>query len=110
MIWLIVYAQPITIDYMRTTKIRFNRKYASVDKSKVAGAGQSCGGLEVYKVGVDKRITTIGIMNSGKFSESATAQTARTVTKPIFYFLGGPDDIAYKNVSFLMIKSCQKIG
>lgn len=73
-------------------------KYANVDKSKVAVAGQSCGGLEAYQVGTDKRITTIGIMNSGQFSAAATASTVRTVTKPIFYFLGGSGDIAYANV------------
>jgi len=72
-------------------------KYANVDKSKIAVAGQSCGGLEAYKVGVDKRIKTIGIMNSGEFSDSASAQTARTLTKPVFFLLGGSGDIAYKN-------------
>jgi dienelactone hydrolase len=78
-------------------------KWANVDKTKVAVAGQSCGGLEAYTVGTDKRIKTIGIMNSGQFSESATNTVAKSVTKPIFYFLGGPGDIAYKNVCFGLI-------
>jgi hypothetical protein len=73
-------------------------KWANMDKTKIAVAGQSCGGLEAYQTGVDKRITTIGIMNSGQFSDAATASTVRTVKKPIFYFLGGSGDIAYKNV------------
>jgi hypothetical protein len=88
-----------TLDWL--DKNAGNGKYANVDKSKIAVAGQSCGGLEAYKVGVDKRIKTIGIMNSGEFSASATASTAKTVTKPIFYFLGGSGDIAYKNVRVL---------
>jgi dienelactone hydrolase len=73
-------------------------KYAAMDKSKIVVAGQSCGGLEAYKVGTDKRIKAIGIMNSGEFSDSAGAATAKTITKPVFYFLGGAGDIAYKNV------------
>ena len=77
-------------------------KWANVDKTKVAVAGQSCGGLEAYKVGVDSRITTIGIMNSGEFSDSAGSQTAKTIKKPIFYFLGGSGDIAFKNVSLYL--------
>jgi hypothetical protein len=75
-------------------------KYANVNKSKIAVAGQSCGGLEAYQTGVDPRIKTIGIMNSGQFSDAATAATVKAVTKPIFYFLGGSGDIAYKNVCF----------
>jgi len=54
--------------------------------------------IEAYKVGVDKRIKTIGIMNSGQFSDAATASNAKTMTKPVFYLLGGSGDIAYKNV------------
>jgi hypothetical protein len=72
-------------------------KYMAIDKSKIAGAGHSCGRLEAHKVGVDKRITTIGAMNSGEFSASAGSTTAKT----IFYFLGGSGNIAYKNVCSL---------
>jgi hypothetical protein len=56
-------------------------------------------GKDRYKVGADKRISAIGIFNSGEFTAPATAKTAAAVKgKPVFYFLGGPSDIAYKNV------------
>ncbi|KAF2668607.1 hypothetical protein BT63DRAFT_425905 [Microthyrium microscopicum] len=84
-----------TLDWL--DKVAGSGKYANVDKTRIAVAGQSCGGLEAYSAGVDKRIKTIGIMNSGQFSDAATAATVKTVTKPIFYFLGGSGDIAYKN-------------
>jgi hypothetical protein len=71
-------------------------KYANVDKTRIAAAGQSCGGLETYRVWDDKRISYLGIFNSGEFRNSSTAPK---ITKPIFYFLGGPTDIAYANVS-----------
>jgi hypothetical protein len=74
-------------------------KYAYLDKTRIAAAGQSCGGLETYQVGRDPRIKTIGIFNSGEFTDAASMQTTPKVNKPIFYFLGGPSDIAYKNVS-----------
>ena len=52
-----------------------------------------------YKVGADRRVSAIGIFNSGEFTAPATAKTAAAVgNKPVFYFLGGPSDIAYKNV------------
>ena len=81
-------------------------KYSYVDNSWIAAAGQSCGGLESYKVGADKRIKTIGIFNSGEFTEAAGKATAAKVgDKPIFFFLGGPTDIAYANVSMNRIRS-----
>jgi hypothetical protein len=83
-------------------------KYAHVDKSRLASAGQSCGGLEAYVAGADKRVSTIGIFNSGEFTAAKGKDTAKKVAgKPIFYFLGGSSDIAYENVSFGMGSSLQ---
>ena len=73
--------------------------YSSVDASRIAVAGQSCGGTQAYAiVNKDPRITTIGIFNSGMIN--ATDATPSLVQVPIFFFLGGPTDIAYANVSF----------
>jgi dienelactone hydrolase len=73
-------------------------KWEHIDTSRIAAAGQSCGGTEVYEAAKDKRITALGIFNSGAFNGKSTA--ARNFTQPVFYFLGGPSDMAYKNVSF----------
>jgi len=68
--------------------------YAAVDTTKIAVGGMSCGGVEAYDFVNDNRITTIGIFNSGLLSDY---DKARSITKPIFYFLGGTSDIAYEN-------------
>lgn len=73
--------------------------YSAVDASRLAVAGQSCGGTQAYAiVNKDPRITAIGIFNSGMIN--ATDTTPDSVKVPIFFFLGGPTDIAYANVSF----------
>jgi hypothetical protein len=87
-------------------------KYANVDKTRVAVAGQSCGGVErcvialhpifaaakltplSYNVANNPLVKTVGIFNSGMFQKTAIVTSMR---KPIFYFLGGSSDIAYKN-------------
>ncbi|KAF1813252.1 hypothetical protein P152DRAFT_395037 [Eremomyces bilateralis CBS 781.70] len=74
-----------------------NGKYANIDASRIAAAGQSCGGLEAYDVAPDPRVSAIGIFNSGEFTDSASQQTIAQLQQPVFYFLGGPDDIAYEN-------------
>lgn len=75
-----------------------NRTYAHVDNTKIAVAGQSCGGLEAYDLRADPRVFTIGIFNSGEFAAADSRTVAGNITKPIFYFLGGSSDIAYANV------------
>jgi dienelactone hydrolase len=73
-------------------------KYAQVDASRMGVAGQSCGGLEAYTAGTDKRITSVGIFNSGAL-QAGQKSFPRAVAKPIAYFLGGSSDIAYNQVS-----------
>ncbi|KFY35914.1 hypothetical protein V494_05498 [Pseudogymnoascus sp. VKM F-4513 (FW-928)] len=75
-----------------------NEKYASVDISKVAAAGQSCGGIEAYSLRNDDRVSLLGIFNSGFLPDTAEGpDTIGDVHKPTFYFLGGSEDIAYEN-------------
>ncbi|KAF2405410.1 hypothetical protein EJ06DRAFT_540685 [Trichodelitschia bisporula] len=69
-------------------------KWANVDKTRIAAAGQSCGGLETLAVWNDPRVKFVGIFNSGELNQ---ATIAPKITKPIFYFLGGSSDIAYAN-------------
>ncbi|OAL57387.1 hypothetical protein IQ07DRAFT_675406 [Pyrenochaeta sp. DS3sAY3a] len=71
--------------------------YTHVDGTRIAVWGQSCGGVESYANWNDSRVNSVGIFHSGLMSEAETKSTAGKINKPIFYFLGGPNDIAYKN-------------
>ena len=74
--------------------------YTHLDVSRIAVAGQSCGGLEAYSAGVDKRVGMYGIFNSGgNLMGTVTGGVATAIIKPVFYFLGGPTDVAYSSVS-----------
>jgi hypothetical protein len=75
--------------------------YTHVDATRIAVWGQSCGGVESYANWNDSRVNSIGIFHSGLMSEAETKSTAGKINKPVFYFLGGPNDIAYKNVGFV---------
>lgn len=75
--------------------------YANMNADKVAAAGMSCGGTEAYEQADDERVSAIGIFNSGQLSSEGTEAVVSQLTKPIFFFLGGPTDIAYENVIIL---------
>ncbi|KAF2173140.1 hypothetical protein M409DRAFT_17087 [Zasmidium cellare ATCC 36951] len=72
-------------------------EYVKMNASKIAAAGMSCGGLEAYEQAQDERVSAIGTFNSGQFTEQGTQEVVSKVMKPIFFFLGGPSDIAYEN-------------
>ncbi|KAF2017898.1 hypothetical protein BU24DRAFT_407864 [Aaosphaeria arxii CBS 175.79] len=73
-------------------------QWKHIDASRIGVWGTSCGGLESYTAGVDdSRVGHIGIFNSGQLNETASKAVAGAVRKPIFYLLGGPDDVAYPN-------------
>ena len=68
-----------------------------LDTSKLAVAGQSCGGVEASEIAsVEDRLSAVGIFNSGLLNVLDTP-LLENITDPIAYFLGGPTDIAYKN-------------
>ncbi|KAL5334408.1 Alpha/Beta hydrolase protein [Aspergillus crustosus] len=77
--------------------------YETADLSKLAVAGQSCGGLEAYELRDDERVKGLGIFNSGFFDFRFPVpgwegpETIGEVRKPVFWFLGGEGDIAYEN-------------
>lgn len=73
--------------------------WANMDASRIAAAGMSCGGVEAYDNSLDSRVTAVGIFNSGQYDESGTNANVPPIDKPIFFFLGGQEDIAYGNVS-----------
>lgn len=79
--------------------------WAHVDASRIGTWGQSCGGLEAYAAGLnDSRVNHLGIFNSGQLTEQASQQVAGSISKPVFYLLGGPSDVAYPNVRLILLK------
>lgn len=72
-----------------------SRFYHKVATTKLAVAGQSCGGLMALASAGDKRITTSIIGNSGLFA--ADQATYDALHSPIAYLIGGSSDIAYEN-------------
>ncbi|KAL4912971.1 hypothetical protein BDW62DRAFT_214576 [Aspergillus aurantiobrunneus] len=72
--------------------------WAHIDSSRIGVWGQSCGGLEAYSAGAhDDRVSHLGIFNSGQLSANASVEVTKGITKPVFYILGGPSDVANKN-------------
>lgn len=85
-----------TLDWAETAN-EAGQFAGSLDTSKLAVAGQSCGGVEAIEVASEEsRLTTVGIFNSGLLNILDTP-LLQDISNPIAYFLGGPDDIAYEN-------------
>jgi dienelactone hydrolase len=72
-----------------------SRFYQSLDTTKLASFGFSCGGLMAYGAGFDPRMSAVMIMNSGMLGADPT--NLAKVHTPIAYVLGGSSDIAYTN-------------
>ncbi|KAL4801607.1 Alpha/Beta hydrolase protein [Aspergillus unguis] len=83
-------------------------KYENVDGSRIAAAGQSCGGLLAYTQRSNDAVGFLGIFNSGLLGDTPESQenlpegmiieepsVIKEVEKPVFYFIGGEGDVAY---------------
>ncbi|KAF2664636.1 alpha/beta-hydrolase [Microthyrium microscopicum] len=74
-------------------------KYGTIDKTKVAAAGQSCGGAQAMRVSGDPRIKLTAMFNSGGMGKlgggKGPAFAAKDLKHPIIYLLGGTGDLAY---------------
>ncbi|KAL4964452.1 uncharacterized protein BDV14DRAFT_200975 [Aspergillus stella-maris] len=83
-------------------------RYESVDSSRIAAAGQSCGGLLAYTQRSNDAVGFLGIFNSGLLGNTPEAESnlpegiiiedpsvIKEVEKPVFYFIGGEGDVAY---------------
>ncbi|KAF2665891.1 hypothetical protein BT63DRAFT_442244 [Microthyrium microscopicum] len=88
-------------------KQKSTEKWAHLDTSRIAAAGQSCGGLETLVMATDKRVKSLGIFNSGSAIASGGVSTAflplpnngsvpdgSKINVPTFFFLGGAMDVA----------------
>ena len=71
--------------------------YHSLDTTKIATNGFSCGGLMAEGTAGDARITTWGLNSSGLFS--ANQAFYKTIHTPVLLVLGGTSDMAYPNGS-----------
>jgi len=80
--------------------------YGKIDTEQIAVSGMSCGGLQTLEVAPDPRIKTVGVFNSGLFSQPNTGMPGmpalskaqlEKLHSPTLYLLGGESDIAYNN-------------
>jgi hypothetical protein len=69
--------------------------YDSLDTTKIAADGFSCGGLMAENQSGDPRFTAIGITSSGLFS--ADQALWKKIHTPFKILLGGSSDMAYTN-------------
>ncbi|MDO3695563.1 hypothetical protein QVZ41_12000 [Wenyingzhuangia sp. chi5] len=74
--------------------------YKNVDPSKIAAAGQSCGGAQTFKIADDSRIKTYMIFNAGMGDMTmagASKSSLENLHGKIIYIIGGKSDVAYQN-------------
>jgi hypothetical protein len=68
--------------------------YNSIDTTKIASNGFSCGGLMAIGTVGDKRITTWGVTSSGM--KRVNEDFYKLVHTPVLFIEGGPGDTAYE--------------
>jgi dienelactone hydrolase len=82
--------------------------YGKLDTSKVAVAGQSCGGVQAIEASADPRIKTTIIGNSGLLPTPTTMtgsgkpvskQSLNLMHAPALYMSGDEQDVAYPNAN-----------
>jgi len=60
---------------------------ANADKTRIAAAGQSCGGMNAYLMATEPRVKCIGIFDGAK--------GAAKFNSPVGFFVGGTSDMAW---------------
>jgi hypothetical protein len=84
-----------------------SKYFHRLDTGKVAVMGRSCGGLQAIAAASDPRVTTLGVWNSGLFTDErkswkmASAKVPKTVLEslrvPAIWASGDASDVAFKN-------------
>lgn len=69
--------------------------YHSIDTTKIATSGTSCGGLMATGTAGDPRLTTYSLNSSGLFA--ADDAVYKMIHTPVLYVLGSSSDVAYSN-------------
>lgn len=94
------------LDYLQRQARRTGSEYyGRLDCVNVAVSGQSCGGLQALIMGTrrDPRVKSVVAVNSGVLDrgdlldEMITRDALSALSTPVAYFIGGEEDIAYKN-------------
>jgi predicted dienelactone hydrolase len=83
-----------SLEYVAKNAGSANGPLSFADGTRIAAAGQSCGGWQAYKASTDRRIKATGIFDSGGKSGNILGK----LHAPIAYFLGGSSDMAFKPV------------
>lgn len=103
------YASQLTdaIDWAIAENARSGSEYeGTLDPSRIAVMGMSCGGLQAISAAADPRVGTLMVWNSGTFPEGTAGQastggaTKASLTKlhtPVAYIGGDQSDIAFEN-------------
>ena len=81
----------------KESKDSASRFYNKVNVQKMAAMGMSCGGIMSYGAAHDPHVTTVGIWNSGLFSEEDRKKHFDTMHGSAIIITGGESDIAYVN-------------
>lgn len=87
------------LDWMETEEAN-NQFDGRADLSKIAVAGQSCGGLEALIAGADDRAKTVLAFNTGFFEDcqlGVCRSELENLHTPVLWVNGGTTDIAYQN-------------
>jgi dienelactone hydrolase len=86
-----------------------SRLQGRLDVQRIAVMGQSCGGLQAIDAARDPRVTTLGVWNSGLFSDErriwpiagsrATKAQLKDLRIPTIYVTGEPSEVAFENAN-----------
>lgn len=78
-----------------------------IDTGAVAVMGQSCGGVQAIAAARDRRVRTLGVWNSGLFSDDTrplaiagadvTKASLKTLHTSAIYVTGEPSEVAFRN-------------
>ena len=84
-----------------------SRYFGRIDTAQIAVMGQSCGGLQAIDAAHDPRVKTLGVWNSGAFTNDdraweiaaarATKASLKTLHTPALYITGDPSEVAFQN-------------
>jgi hypothetical protein len=86
------------IDWIeKESKNSSSRFYNKVNVEKMAAMGMSCGGMMSYGAAGDPHVTTVGVWNSGLFSDEERKKHFDMMHGSAIIITGGESDIAYAN-------------
>ncbi|HEY5809200.1 MAG TPA: dienelactone hydrolase family protein [Povalibacter sp.] len=84
------------LDWIEAQNARAGSRYeGKIDMSRIAAMGMSCGGLMAYGASGDRRVTSVGIWNSGLLEPNAPIFDS--LHSPVLIVTGGSQDVAYAN-------------